>query len=166
VLVAAAIALGAIAAPAMAAPAVTYTLPNPWTAPAVPPEEGPGYALGGPPARGLDARGYATAATVAAGVSIPFGTSLGYVMAGETGRGIGVGLGQVGLDAVVGLVGYQMAAEAIRNRPLGGVDTSLLTIGAYVIVPVILANTIYSLVAAWDVYHLPAWSPPPGPVTP
>lgn len=170
-IVTAAIALGATAAPAMADPAVTYTLPNPWTAPALPPEEsstvvgvGAGEATR---LTDLGARWRATLATGYAGTFIPFGTSLGYMMAGETGRGVGVGLGQVGADAVVGLVGWQMASDAIRNQPRGGgVDLSLLYVMGYVILPVILANTIYSVVAAWDVYHRPVWDPPPGPVQP
>lgn len=169
-LVTAAIALSATAAPALADPAVTYTLPNPWTAPALPPEESSTVVgVGAGEATRLtdqSARWRATLATGYAGASFPFGSSLGYVMAGETGRGIGVGLGQVGLDAVVGLVGYQMAVEAIRNRPLGGVDTSFLAFLDYVIVPIVLANTIYSVVAAWDVYHLAVWDPAPAPVTP
>ncbi|MNS68412.1 hypothetical protein D3C72_1016940 [compost metagenome] len=169
-LVTAAIALGATAGSALAAPAVTYTLPNPWTAPVLPPEEGSTVVgVGAGEATRLtdqSARWRATLATGYAGASFPFGSSLGYVMAGETGRGIGVGLGQVGLDAVVGLVGYQMAVEAIRMRPPGPVDTSLITVFAYVIGPVVLANTIYSVVAAWDVYRLGVWDPAPAPVTP
>ncbi|MFN3430158.1 MAG: hypothetical protein ACK46X_09400 [Candidatus Sericytochromatia bacterium] len=168
---AAAIGLGAPAAPAMAGAAVTYSLPNPWTAPVVPPEEGTTVVGGGPTdsaPRSTDrtARLQAAGATGAAGALFPFGASLGYVMAGDTGRGVAVGLGQVGADAVVGLVGYQFAAEAIRNQPPGGVDMALFYVLAYAVVPVVLTNVVYSAVAAWDVFHLPVWDPPAGPVTP